>query len=350
VAATLSPQKVLVVDDDEGLGLLMVDALREANIPAIAVSSGKQALKEIARQPPDLLLLDLGLADVTGASVLAQLRDRGHDIPFIVVTGQGDERVAVEMMKQGALDYVIKDTGMLGRLPRVVESVWEKLASQRALAHAQNALIESEKRMLAVSEGERQRIGADLHDNLGQQLTAIELLCQSLREDLGGHPKLESRMAKICHFLQESVAQTRQLARGLTPVSLNSEGLVDSLSEMTRRVSSSRVRCDFVCEDRVELRDNNVATHLFRIAQEGLNNALKHSGASTVIVSLTQRAETLTLKVEDDGEGLPASFPAKAGIGLEIMRHRANIIGATLETHSQPGQGVTLTCTLPLAP
>jgi len=350
VGNKFSAPRVLVVDDDEGLGLLMVDALREAAIPADAVASGKQAMREIIKRPPELMLLDLRLADLTGASVLAQIKDHGLEIPFIVVTGQGDERVAVDMMKQGALDYVIKDTGLLSRLPRVVESSWEKLASQRALASAQAALVESEKRVLAASEGERQRIGADLHDNLGQQLTAIELLCQSLREDLRGHPKLETRMAQICHFLQESVAQTRQLARGLTPVTLTGEGLVDSLAELTRRLSTGRVRCEFVCEDTVELRDNNSANHLYRIAQEALTNALKHSGASIIVVSLAQRDNTVTLKVEDDGTGFPETPAPKAGIGLEIMRHRATVIGATLETCSSPGHGVTLICTIPLAP
>ena len=183
-----------MVDDDEGLGLLIVDALREKEITAEAVVSGRQAMKMISRRVPELLLLDLRLADASGASILAQIREQGLTIPFIVVTGQGDERVAVEMMKEGALDYVIKDTGMLARLPHVVERALEKLANQRALFSAQEALMKSEKQILAVSEGERQRIGADLHDNLGQQLTAIELLCQSLREDLRGQPELRNEL------------------------------------------------------------------------------------------------------------------------------------------------------------
>lgn len=336
-----------MVDDDEGLGLLIVDALREKSICADAVISGRQAMKVISKRPPELLLLDLGLADVSGASVLAQIREQGLSIPFIVVTGQGDERVAVEMMKQGALDYLIKDTGMLGRLPRVVERALEKLANQRALVSAQAALVESEKQILLVSEGERQRIGADLHDNLGQQLTAIELLCQSLREDLRSQPELEGRMAKICHFLQESVAQTRQLARGLTPVYMSREGLEDSLAEMTRRMSNRKVRCEFICDHSVSLQDNNVATHLFRIAQEGVNNAFKHANASLITVSLGRSGQSVILKIEDNGCGFPRVKQTGSGIGLEIMRHRANVIGARFEAISAPGKGVTVICTLP---
>ncbi len=334
------------MDDDEGLGVLIVDALREKGLSADAVVSGKQAIKLIAKRPPDLLLLDLRLADSSGASILAQIRHEGLNIPFIVVTGQGDERVAVEMMKQGALDYVIKDTNMLSRLPRVVERALEKIVDQCALTSAQAALVESEKQILVVSEAERQRIGADLHDNLGQQLTAIELLCHSLREDLHGQSKLEERMAQICHFLQESVAQTRQLARGLTPVSLTTEGLADSLAEMTRRMSTGKVRCEFICDDAVELCDNNIATHLYRIAQEAANNALKHGAPTLVTVSLSQEGRKVTLRIEDNGRGLPLEKASGSGIGLEIMRHRANVIGASLEAQSSPGKGVTLICTL----
>jgi signal transduction histidine kinase len=340
------PYRVLVVDDDEGLGVLIVDALRENGVLADAVASGKEAIKIIAKKPPDLMLLDLRLADSSGVTILAKIREEGLQIPFIVVTGQGDERVAVEMMKQGALDYVIKDTGMLARLPRVVERVLEKLSNQRALASAQAALVESEKQILNVSEGERQSIGADLHDNLGQQLTAIELLCHSLREDLKGQPKLQARMAKICHFLQESVAQTRQLARGLTPVSLTTEGLADSLSEMTRHMSTGKTRCEFHCKATVELKDNHVATHLYRIAQEAVNNALKHGHPSLVTISLAQKGGDVTLKIVDNGRGFPPERPPGAGIGQTIMQHRANVIGATIETQSIPGKGVSVICTL----
>jgi signal transduction histidine kinase len=342
----LPAPQVLVVDDDEGLGVLILDALREQGLSAEAVVSGRQAIKQIAENQPELLLLDLRLADASGATILAQLKGEGLHVPFIVVTGQGDERIAVEMMKQGALDYVMKDTGMLSRLPRVVRRALEKLADQRALASAQAALLESEQRILVVSENERQRIGADLHDNLGQQLTAIELLCHSLREDLAAQPELENRMAKICRYLQESVAQTRQLARGLMPVSLTTEGLVDSLSAMTERMSNGRVRCQLCFDGPVRLLDHQVATHLFRIAQESVNNAIKHGQPTQVTVSLTEEKGAIKLRIEDDGAGLPPPEKIGTGLGLEIIKHRANVIGATIETISSPGKGVKIICTL----
>ena len=225
----------------------------------------------------------------------------------------------------------------------------KKMGNDQVLTDVRSALLESEKQFLAVSERERQRFGADLHDNLGQQLTAIEFLCQALREDLRGQRDLEAQMGQICRFLQEAVAQTRQLARGLMPVSLDAEGLEDALAEMLRRMNQQGpIRCEFVCTSPVKVWDNGIASHLFHIAQEAVNNAMKHSKARKVTVSLSQRYGTVLLQVKDDGQGYPEATEAsdRQGLGLQIMQHRANVIGATLETQSTPGKGVTVTCTL----
>ena len=342
-----APPQVLVVDDDEGLGILMTASLGEAGIAATAVQSGKQALESVKGRVPDLMLLDLELSDMRGPELLERLQKEDISVPFIIVTGQGDERVAVEMMKQGAMDYLIKDAGMLDRLPIVVKRAAEKLERDRALAAIRSALVESEKMILSVSEEERRRIGADLHDNLGQQLTAIEILCHSLREDLHRQPALEAQMAQICRFLQEAVAQTRQLARGLTPFTLDAGGLADGLAEMVRRMSQGLVQCEFVCESPVKIEDNDVSIQLFRIAQEAVNNAAKHAGARKVTVTLSQRENAVHLQIEDDGRGLPKGKKHSSGLGLQIMKHRANVIGATLETKSAPGKGFKVICTLP---
>ncbi len=211
----------------------------------------------------------------------------------------------------------------------------EQIENERALTAARSALLESEKQVLAISDSERRNIGADLHDNLGQQLTAIELLCQALREDLRTQPSLETRVAQICRFLQESVAQTRMLARGLTPVS-RPGGLADSLSEMVRRMGTGPVACEFRCPAAVENLDHVTANHLFRIAQEAVNNAVKHAGAKKVVVTLVGDRRSVTLTVRDDGRGFAKGQEPGAGIGLQIMRHRANVIGAAIDLKSIP--------------
>jgi signal transduction histidine kinase len=344
-SARTSPPNVLVVDDDEGLSILIVESLKEARANATPVYSASEAIGRLAAESFDLMLLDLGLKDIDGAALLESLKHQGLEIPFIVVTGRGDERTAVEMMKQGALEYLIKDAQMLARLPMIVTRAVEKLDKDRSLLAARAALLESEKEILVTSERERQSIGADLHDNLGQQLTAIELLCQAMREDLKRQPNLESRMAQICRYLQEAVGQTRLLAKGLNPVLVDAGNLSDSLTEMVRRMGSGNVSCSFECPAGLDLTDSVIANHLFRIAQEAVNNALKHGKAKMVKVRLVSSDDSIVLKVQDDGIGL-SEDTSGTGIGLKIMRHRSNVIGASLEVASVPGRGVTITCTV----
>lgn len=349
-ASRNSPPRALIVDDDEGLNILIVQALTQTGMDVVPAYSGKEARQILKKEKFDLMLLDLNLKDISGKSLLEAVRNDGTEIPFIVVTGRGDERTAVEMMKQGALDYFIKDARMLDRLPITVTRAMEKLDRDRALEAARAALIESEKQILVISERERESIGADLHDNLGQQLTAIELLCQAMRQDLARQPKLEARMAQICRFLQESVAQTRQLARGLTPVTLSEAGLADSLSEMVRRMGVGKVQCHFKCTGTVDRLDTITANHLFRIAQEAVNNSLKHSHATKVDVDLVVSREAIVLTIKDDGKGFDNPKERLGGLGLQIMQHRATVIGARLKIDSPEDQGVTIICHLKLHP
>ena len=240
---------------------------------------------------------------------------------------------------------IFRDVSALLEAKNERKRIEEKMREAQRLESLAAALLESEKQILAVSEGERRRIGADLHDNVGQELTAIELLCHSVREDLRDHP-LESQMGEICRFLREAVARTRRLARGLMPVALDDGGLSDALAQMVLRMGQGSVQCDFICASVVNICDSNVANHLFHIAQEAVNNATKHARAHRVIVTLSQDGETVSLRVEDDGRGFPKAQNVDSGLGMRIMRHRAHVIGATLETASVRGQGVKIICTL----
>ncbi len=208
------------------------------------------------------------------------------------------------------------------------------------------ALHESEAQILAIAEREQMRIGAELHDGLGQQLTAIELMCQSLKEDLrAGQPGLEKQAGQIGRFLREAIAHTRSLARGLSPVNLGAAGLADALAELAHRTADlGHVKCRFRCPDPVLLEDGVAARHLFRIAQEAVNNALKHAQAGEIVISLSGDENNVRLTVSDDGKGFPKSAKPGPGMGLEMMKHRASVIGAEIRVESKPGEGVAISC------
>ena len=206
-----------------------------------------------------------------------------------------------------------------------------------------------EKQMLAAGEREQRRIGRDLHDGLGQQLTAIELMCQSLREDLEVEsPALASQAARICQFLRDTIGQVRDLSHGLFPVAVEAGGLEEALTKLAQTTNSlGVVRCRFLHADTAQVEDIEIAGHLYRIAQESVNNALKHGKPKSLEIELSRRNGILRLRVSDDGNGLPEVKSGGAGMGTEVMQYRANVIGATLTIDSRPHKGVTVSCSLP---
>lgn len=204
--------------------------------------------------------------------------------------------------------------------------------------------------ILAISERERHAIGADLHDNLGQQLTALELMCAGLKGDAATHPALARGLDRMGKLLREAIAQTRFLARGLVPVSPRPDALQDELTELAHRTHAlGRVKCVLDCPHPVAVADPFAAGHLFRIAQEAMNNAVKHARARSVTLRLTQDTGRLVLEIDDDGRGLSTAARKSTGRGLGIMRHRASVIGADLVIGTGRNGGVKISCRLPLA-
>lgn len=347
-ASPAGSSPILVVDDDEGLLILMAETLRAEGYTVVTAPSAKIARETLDRDSPELMILDLKLKDGSGPELVASLQRDRTAVPFVVVTGQGDEKVAVEVMKQGALDYVMKDSALLDLLPAVVKRAIAAVNQDKALklAHAEQKRLEHE--IVAVSERERHSIGADLHDNLGQRLTALELMCTALKEDAAAHPALAKRLDLMGRMLREAISQTRYLARGLVPVGDDPDALLIGLTELAERTNSlGNVKCRFDAPDVFELRDAFIAGHLYRIAQESVNNAVKHARASNVTIRLTQSPGTITLEIADDGVGLPKTASGRSGLGLGVMKHRASVIGAELSISSKRSGGVTVKCLLP---
>ena len=208
--------------------------------------------------------------------------------------------------------------------------------------------VRLQQEILRASATEQRRIGQDLHDGLGQQLTALEFMCHSLRTNLAtNHPLLEKQAAKICESLREAIAQTRALSRGLTPVKPERGGLMEALNYLAEGTDAlGHVKCRFKCPAAVFVEDPQVAEHLFRIAQEAVNNALKHGQPGAIQIELSRRNGETRLRVCDDGRGLPRFQKVAKGMGLQVMQHRANVVGGTLAIVSAPGCGVTVECLL----
>lgn len=347
------PSRILVVDDDEGTARLLAANLRDVGHDTQCVFSGAEAVNRLQDFHPDLMLLDLQLCDVSGQELLQRLAREGLACPFVVITGQGDERVAVELMKQGALDYVVKDALLEDVLPTLVQRALDQVSRDHALALAQAALHKSQQEILSIVDDEQRRIGHDLHDSLGQQLTAIEFRLHSHLEDLDApdlasqREELKKEAAALGQMIRDAIGLTRSLARGLTPVRPGEMGLMEALDDLAQRTNSlGGPRCQFDCPAPVALAQSQKAGHLFRIAQEAVNNALKHAQASRIVIRLLRGDGKLRLCIQDNGQGFSVS--RSDGLGLSVMHHRANVLGGALTVESPPKRGVTVTCEVPI--
>jgi PAS domain S-box-containing protein len=206
-----------------------------------------------------------------------------------------------------------------------------------------------EKEILEISEREQRRIGQDLHDGLCQQLAGIEMLSQVLAKKLAAKSKDGSaRATEIAKAVREAISQTRLLARGLSPVTLESEGLMSALKELALNTEKMfHVRCNFDCPVVVKFNDPAAATHLFRIAQEAVSNAIKHGRAKIISIQLHESPGHLHLQVSDNGAGFPKNFSRSSGMGLGIMQSRIAMVGGTVSIERQPTGGTRVVILAP---
>jgi len=203
-----------------------------------------------------------------------------------------------------------------------------------------------ERELLDLSEREQRRIGRDLHDGLGQQLTAMELCAHGLLDELKtAAPNTVKSLRELARQLRQAVTQTRLLSHGLSPVSLEADGLMNALRELAESTRGlARIDCKFDCKFGVLVPDTHMAMHLYRIAQEAVSNALKHSRAREIRVSLEDKPDRLTLTVSDNGRGAVKVVANGTGMGLRVMKYRADLIGGLLDVDSAPHRGTRVTC------
>ena len=208
-----------------------------------------------------------------------------------------------------------------------------------------------EKEILEVGERERRRIGHDLHDGLCQHLAGIELMSQVLEQKLGKRSKTAAtKVGEIAKNVRDAISQTRSLARGLSPVTLESEGLVSALKKLALDTEKIfKVACRFDLSEPVPVKDHVVATNLFRIAQEAVSNAIKHGRAKRISIGLENLHGGIVLRVSDNGAGFRAKSFREDGMGLRIMQSRAGMAGGTLAIERNGNGGVVVVCSVPAA-
>ena len=199
-----------------------------------------------------------------------------------------------------------------------------------------------EKEVIEISDREQRRLGQDLHDGICQQLVSIAFATDLLRRDLVAKSAPDAvRLARITNLLDNAILQARHLSHALYPVNLVGNGLGFALSELANSVSQGyHVNCEAQCSEAILIRDHALATHLYRIAQEAVQNAAKHAESSRILICLSHEGDMIHLSVSDNGVGMAEEN--QMGVGLSIMRYRAAMAGARLEIQRGPLGGTII--------
>jgi PAS domain S-box-containing protein len=209
-----------------------------------------------------------------------------------------------------------------------------------------------EKTILEISAREQRRIGQDLHDGLGQHLTGIAFMSKVQEHKLMEKNLPEAADAgKIVNLVNEAIHKTRELARGLLPVVSDAQGLMSALQQWAGEVEDLfTVSCRFQCFTPVLIHDDTVATHLYYIAREAVNNAIKHGHARQIVIRLAADQHQGALTIQDDGYGIGSVVPGDKGMGLHLMNYRARMVGGSLDVQRVPAGGTVVTCLFPVLP
>lgn len=347
------PLRVLHLEDNELDHELALVHLRRAGIDVSCRRVESRAEFEAALDEPwDLILSDYNLPDFTGVEAFRLLQARGGELPFIIVSGEIGEETAVEAMRSGASDYLLKNN--LARLAPAVEHAIEVQETRRARTVADRELQASRKRLSELAqhlqtsiESERAAIAREIHDDVGGSLTALKFELDWIRRR-APTPELQARALSALELVTHAIDASKRVMHNLRPAILE-QGLVAALQWMASNFERrTGIECEFrTSHDSLAL-PAGVPLVAYRTAQEALTNVSKHAGATRVRIELTVGAGVLSLEVSDNGRGLSGVDLAKArSFGIRGLHERASTVGGWVDLSSEGG-GTSLILSIPL--
>lgn len=349
---------VLVLDESPGLVAEISRRLEAAHVDARVQRVETRAALERAvdERVPDIVIADYRGGEVDGFAALTHVRGRAPDVPFIFLTDEIGDEAAVDALKNGATDLVLKSH--LARVVPAVERALRESADRRERRAAEEELRDSRDQLRAltaylqfVREEERTRIAREVHDELGQMLTNLKIELSWLSSRLPKNRRLLRERAKhMLGHIDALVHTIRQIVTELRPGILDDLGLVPALEwqagEFQRRTG---MRCHFTADVPERQWDDDITTALFRIFQETLTNVLRHAQATKVDVHLFIERGQLVLEIADNGRGITeAEVSNTRSIGLLGMRERAALLGGEISFSGTPGRGTTVIIRLPI--
>ncbi len=348
-APSSSGHTILIVDDQEETLISSRMLLEREGHQVLTAASGAVALEVLNSYRVDLLLIDYFMPRMNGEQLVQAIRSFDQEVQVILQTGYSGEKPPREMMRSLDIQGYHDKADGPDRLLLWVDCALKASDQLRRVTEARAKLLESEQhlrrlssRLLDVQEEERSRISSELHDQLGQLLTAIGLGVEwALHHCAGESTEILTQLKQSKRLTDEAIQKMRELCSTLRVADWSDRGLAASLracaSEFERRIP---ITVRFFGPQADEELDAEVIRNVCRIVQEALNNVARHAGATAVSISLRRHDDQWMLSLADNGAGFDtAKVLDSRATGLIGMRERARRIGAQFEVESVPGGG-----------
>jgi signal transduction histidine kinase len=346
------------VEDDATDAELIKHALRKDGFMFAVqrVETSEDYIEAIDRETPDVILSDYALPSFDGYTALSIAQKKCPDVPFIFVTGTMGEEVAIETLKNGATDYVLKL-----RLARLAPAVTRALRESKERAERKRAveqLRQSHEQLRALSvylqhvrEEERIRISRAVHDELGQALTGLKIDLSWLAHRLPKNLTQVLNKAKdMSAHIDETIQTVRRISTELRPGILDHLGLVAAIEWQANELQTrTGIHCNVSSSLDHAVLDEDLNTVFFRIFQETLTNVVRHAQATRVDVDLREEDNRLILEVKDNGKGITREQISNVkSIGLLGMKERASLLGGEVNITGVPRKGTRVVVSIPL--
>jgi len=374
------PNKVLVVDDEPGLLDSASLLLKKEGYAVTPCSNAHEALTKIRENNIDVVLSDIKMPEVSGIDLLEKIHKINPGLPVILMTAYADLDAAVDALKKGAFDFLIKPTppdylihsiqkafqhieliklkenyklyleDMVGeRTQNLADEISERIRTEESLRLSEKRLRELASRLQKAEETERKRIAAELHDACGQNLTALSINLNIIQNQLpaGTLEKVGPRLSESVGLVEEIAKLVRNVMDDLRPDVLDNYGLVAALrwygAQFGKRTG---MPVSVLGEDLLSRLPEAVESALFRISQEALTNIAKHAEAKGVVLLIEKTDNLVCLTIKDDGRGFDLSPSQKSGKrtgwGQLIMKERAQAVGGQCHIESETGKGTRI--------
>ena len=368
----MSKPTILIVEDETIVAEDLSGKVRQLGYEvAGTVRTGEEAVAFVRRQPPTLVLMDVRLAGEMDGIEAAQAIHRECDLPVVFLTAHSDEDTVKRAQRAEAFGYILKPFDPRDLRIQIELAIYKHAAEQQIITlnrELENRVLERtddlrvavfalqseinnrqrlEREILEISEREQCRLGQDLHDGLGQELSGIAMLGDLLAKQLNAQANpLADSAAKLAAYVRNALDSTRRLAKGHYPIELERHGLLVALQDLADQTNRrTRIPCEVRHNGTEPPLEKSAEIHIYRIIQECVGNAVKHAMPSQIIIESLAGEGSHTFSVTDDGRGFatPSDNP---GMGLHLMRYRARIIGADFTIEQPATGGSRITCRL----